>query len=84
MMGIRIICTFLEDVSDVKDQIKELFDVKEIEIKEISQKSAKLIGNDLRLQFLVMVLLKDLEIIKQALLCSVYPKGDTRKTKKVL
>lgn len=37
MMGIRIICTFLEDVSDVKDQIKELFDVKEIEIKGSSQ-----------------------------------------------
>ena len=37
MMGIRIICTFLEDLSEVKEQIKSLFDVKEIEIKGSSQ-----------------------------------------------
>lgn len=37
MVGIRIICTFLEDVSIVKDQIKGLFDVKEIEIKGSAQ-----------------------------------------------
>ncbi len=33
IIGIRIICPFLEDLSIVKDQIKKDFDVKEVEIK---------------------------------------------------
>lgn len=37
MMGIRIICTFLEDVSVVQQQIGDMFDVKEIEVKGASQ-----------------------------------------------
>ena len=37
MIGIRIICTFLEDVTIVKEQIQKNFDVKEIEIKGESQ-----------------------------------------------
>ncbi len=37
MIGIRIICTFLEDVTIVKEQIQKIFDVKEIEIKGESQ-----------------------------------------------
>ena len=37
MMGIRIICTFLEDIQIVLEQIKELFDVFEIEVKGADQ-----------------------------------------------
>lgn len=37
MMGIRIICAFLEDISDVLEQIKKNFDVKEVEKKGASQ-----------------------------------------------
>lgn len=37
MMGIRIICTFLEDISEVQNQIKNLFDIKEVEIKGADQ-----------------------------------------------
>lgn len=37
MMGIRIICTFIEDVTDVTNQIKKLFNVKEVEIKGSNQ-----------------------------------------------
>mgnify|MGYP004454776257 FL=1 len=37
MMGIRIICTFLEDIADVLDQIKSVFQVTEVEIKGSSQ-----------------------------------------------
>lgn len=37
IIGIRIICAFLEDISVVRDQIKSLFDVKEIEVKGASQ-----------------------------------------------
>lgn len=37
MMGIRIICTFLEDITDVQEQIKSLFQVREVEIKGASQ-----------------------------------------------
>lgn len=37
MMGIRIICTFLEDITDVQEQIKSLFKVTEVEIKGASQ-----------------------------------------------
>lgn len=37
MMGIRIICTFLEDIQEVREQISSLFDVKEIEIKGANQ-----------------------------------------------
>ena len=37
MMGIRIICTFLEDLSDVLDELTPLFTVKEIERKGASQ-----------------------------------------------
>ena len=37
IIGIRIICTFLEDIAVVRSQISEIFDVKEIEIKGASQ-----------------------------------------------
>lgn len=37
MMGIRMICTFLEDISVVQQQISSLFDVREIEVKGASQ-----------------------------------------------
>lgn len=37
MMGIRIICTFLEDITEVQNQMKELFVVKEVEIKGAQQ-----------------------------------------------
>ncbi len=37
MMGIRVICAFLEDISVVQEQLKNLFDVKEIEIKGKNQ-----------------------------------------------
>ena len=37
MMGIRIICTFLEDITDVQEQIKSMFQVREVEIKGASQ-----------------------------------------------
>lgn len=37
MMGIRIICTFLEDIQIVLEQIKTLFDVFEIEVKGAEQ-----------------------------------------------
>ena len=33
MMGIRIVCAFLEDISNVENQIKNKYDVKEIEHK---------------------------------------------------
>ena len=33
MMGIRIICAFLEDLSEVESQVKENFTVKEVEYK---------------------------------------------------
>ena len=33
MIGIRIICTFLEDISVILEQLKEIFDVREIERK---------------------------------------------------
>ena len=37
MMGIRIICTFLEDIEIVLAQIKEMFDIYEIEVKGAQQ-----------------------------------------------
>lgn len=37
MMGIRIICTFLEDIKEVQEQISSVFDVKEIEVKGANQ-----------------------------------------------
>ena len=37
MMGIRVICAFLEDISVVQEQLQELFEVKEIEIKGNSE-----------------------------------------------
>lgn len=37
MMGIRIICAFLEDIEGVLEQLKKLFSVKEIEKKGASQ-----------------------------------------------
>lgn len=37
MMGIRIICTFLEDITEVQEQIKKMFSVKEVEIKGANQ-----------------------------------------------
>ena len=33
MIGIRVICTFLEDISVVLEQLKEIFDIREIERK---------------------------------------------------
>ncbi len=37
MIGIRIICTFLEDVPAVRDQIGALFAVREVEVKGAAQ-----------------------------------------------
>ncbi|WP_191017048.1 RelA/SpoT domain-containing protein [Treponema zioleckii] len=37
MMGIRVICAFLEDLSEVERQVKENFDVKEVEYKGAQQ-----------------------------------------------
>lgn len=37
MMGIRIICAFLEDISVVQQQIQDIFEIKEIEVKGASQ-----------------------------------------------
>ena len=37
MMGIRVICAFLEDLSEVERQIVQLFDIKEIERKGADQ-----------------------------------------------
>ena len=37
MMGIRIICTFLKDIEIVLAQIKEMFDIYEIEVKGAQQ-----------------------------------------------
>lgn len=37
MMGIRVICAFLEDLSEVESQIKEHFDVREVEYKGAQQ-----------------------------------------------
>ncbi|MBQ0051077.1 MAG: tetratricopeptide repeat protein [Treponema sp.] len=37
MMGIRVICAFLEDLSEVERQVKELFEVREVEYKGAQQ-----------------------------------------------
>lgn len=37
IIGIRIICAFLEDITDAKAQLIKLFDVEEVEIKGASQ-----------------------------------------------
>ncbi len=37
MMGIRIICAFIEDIRDVEQQVKDCFDVKEVEYKGSGQ-----------------------------------------------
>lgn len=37
IVGIRIICAFLEDVTSAKAQLLKLFDVKEVEVKGASQ-----------------------------------------------
>ncbi len=37
MMGIRVICAFLEDLSEVERQVKEVFEVKEVEYKGSQQ-----------------------------------------------
>lgn len=37
MMGIRVICAFLEDLSEVERQVKEHFDVREVEYKGAEQ-----------------------------------------------
>ena len=37
MMGIRVICAFLEDLSEVEHQIKSSFDVREVEYKGAQQ-----------------------------------------------
>ena len=37
MMGIRVICAFLEDLSDVERQVKQNFDVREVEYKGAEQ-----------------------------------------------
>lgn len=37
MMGIRVICAFLEDLPEVENQIKENFDVREVEYKGADQ-----------------------------------------------
>ena len=38
MMGIRMICAFLEDINIALEQIKNLFDIKEVEIKGAEKK----------------------------------------------
>ena len=37
MIGIRVVCPFLEDVNDVEEQVKKIFNVTEIEIKGADQ-----------------------------------------------
>ncbi len=37
MMGIRVICAFLEDLSEVEKQVKKYFDVREVEYKGAEQ-----------------------------------------------
>ncbi len=38
MMGIRMICAFLEDINIAVEQIKTLFDIKEVEVKGAEKK----------------------------------------------
>ena len=38
MMGIRMICAFLEDINIAVEQIKKLFDIKEVEVKGAEKK----------------------------------------------
>lgn len=38
MMGIRMICAFLEDINFGLDQIKKIFDIKEVEVKGAEKK----------------------------------------------
>lgn len=38
MMGIRMICAFLEDINIAVEQLKEIFEVKEVEIKGAEKK----------------------------------------------
>ena len=38
MMGIRMICAFLEDINLAVEQIKEVFDIKEVEVKGAEKK----------------------------------------------
>ncbi|MBP3562763.1 MAG: (p)ppGpp synthetase, partial [Treponema sp.] len=38
MMGIRMICAFLEDINLAVEQLKEIFEVKEVEIKGAEKK----------------------------------------------
>lgn len=38
MMGIRMICAFLEDINIALEQIKKLFDIKEVEVKGAEKK----------------------------------------------
>lgn len=38
MMGIRMICAFLEDINLALDQIKQLFEIKEVEVKGADKK----------------------------------------------
>ncbi len=37
MMGIRVVCAFLEDVSVVEEQVKEIYSVREVEYKGATQ-----------------------------------------------
>ena len=37
IIGIRIICTFLEDISEVQEQMKNIFDIREVEYKGAEQ-----------------------------------------------
>lgn len=38
MMGIRMICAFLEDINDAVEQLKDLFEIKEVEVKGAQKK----------------------------------------------
>ena len=38
MMGIRMICAFLEDINDAVEQLKNLFEIKEVEVKGAQKK----------------------------------------------
>ena len=59
MMGIRLICAFLEDINIAIEQIKSIFDVKEIEVKGADKKFSEF-GYES-----VHVLVKIPDIIKQ-------------------
>lgn len=79
MMGIRLICAFLEDINIAIEQIKNIFEVKEIEVKGAEKKFSEfgyesvhvlvkipdLIKNKVQRKY------KDLEPLNQSLVCEI-------------